>query len=142
MSFTLHPQLATDTTILGDLPLSRVLLSKEALGPWLILVPRKDNLTEIHHLSVDEQYQLIRESSAVAALLESDYQADKINIGALGNLVPQLHIHHIARFTTDIAWPGPVWGNTDGTQRNDELQQALAEELRDELNSIDGFVRA
>ena len=142
MSFTLHPQLATDTTSLGDLPLSRVLLSKEALGPWLILVPRKDNLTEIHHLSVDEQYQLIRESSAVAALLESDYQADKINIGALGNLVPQLHIHHIARFTTDIAWPGPVWGNTDGTQRNDELQQALAEELRDELNSIDGFVRA
>ncbi|MGF1759451.1 HIT domain-containing protein [Photobacterium sagamiensis] len=142
MSFILHPQLATDTTILGDLPLSRVLLSKEALGPWLILVPRKDDLTEIHHLPVDEQYQLIRESSAVAALLESDYQADKINIGALGNLVPQLHVHHIARFTTDIAWPGPVWGNTDGTQRNDGLQQALAEELRDELNNIDGFVAA
>ena len=142
MSFILHPQLATDTTILGDLPLSRVLLSKEALGPWLILVPRKDDLTEIHHLSVDEQYQLIRESSAVAALLENDYQADKINIGALGNLVPQLHVHHIARFTTDIAWPGPVWGNTDGTQRNNELQQALAEELRDELNNIDGFVSA
>ncbi|MDX1303161.1 HIT family protein [Photobacterium sp.] len=142
MSFTLHPQLATDTTTLGDLPLSRVLLSKEALGPWLILVPRKDELTEIHHLSAAEQYQLIRESSAVAALLENDYRADKINIGALGNLVPQLHVHHIARFTTDIAWPGPVWGNTNGTQRSEEVQQALAEELRDELNNIDGFVTA
>lgn len=142
MSFTLHPRLATDTTILGDLPLSRVLLSKEALGPWLILVPRKNELTEIHHLSIDEQYQLIGESCAVAALLESDYQADKINIGALGNLVPQLHVHHIARFTTDIAWPGPVWGNTDGTQRSEVVQQALTEELRAELSHIDGFIPA
>ncbi|MCW8327547.1 HIT family protein [Photobacterium sp. SDRW27] len=140
MHFTLHPRLAADTTILGDLPLCRVLLSKEALGPWLILVPRKDNLTEIHHLPQDEQFQLMRESSAVAALLETDYQADKINVGALGNLVPQLHIHHIARFQSDIAWPGPVWGKTDGTQREDAVQQALAEELRAELATIDGFI--
>ncbi|MGF1724148.1 HIT domain-containing protein [Photobacterium nomapromontoriensis] len=140
MPFTLHPRLAADTTILGDLPLCQVLLSKEALGPWLILVPRKEALTEIHHLPQDEQSQLMRESSAVATLLENDYQADKINIGALGNLVPQLHVHHIARFKTDIAWPGPVWGNTDSVQRNDELQQALADELRAELSLIDGFV--
>lgn len=140
MQFTLHPRLAADTTILGDLPLCQVLLSKEALGPWLILVPRKDALTEIHHLPQAEQCQLMQESSAVAALLEKDYQADKINIGALGNLVPQLHIHHIARFNTDIAWPGPVWGNTDGTQRSDDVQQALADELRAELSLIEGFV--
>jgi len=142
MHFTLHPRLAADTTILGDLPLCRVLLSKEALGPWLILVPRKSNLTEIHHLPQDEQFQLMQESSAVATLLEADYQADKINIGALGNLVPQLHIHHIARFQSDIAWPGPVWGNTDGIQREEAVQQALAEELRAELTNIEGFVAA
>lgn len=142
MHFTLHPRLAADTTVLGDLPLCRVLLSKEALGPWLILVPRKENLTEIHHLPQDEQFQLMRESSAVAALLEADYQADKINVGALGNLVPQLHIHHIARFQSDIAWPGPVWGNTDGTQREDAVQQALSEELRAELANIEGFAAA
>ena len=97
MSFTLHPRLMADTTVLGDLPLSQVLLVKEALGPWLILVPRYDALREIHHLSEQDQQQLMRESSSVAALLEQDYQAEKINIGALGNLVPQLHIHHIAR---------------------------------------------
>ncbi|OBU22710.1 HIT domain-containing protein [Photobacterium kishitanii] len=139
MSFILHPRLMADTTVLGDLPLSQVLLVKEALGPWLILVPRYDALREIHHLSEQDQQQLMRESSAVAALLEQDYQAEKINIGALGNLVPQLHIHHIARFSHDIAWPGPIWGNTNGIQRSDDVQQALAEELRQELSNITGF---
>ncbi|GHA48552.1 HIT domain-containing protein [Photobacterium aphoticum] len=142
MHFTLHPRLAADTTVLGNFPLCQVLLSKEALGPWLILVPRKADLKEIHHLPFEEQCQLMRESSAVAALLENDYQADKINVGALGNLVPQLHVHHIARFQTDIAWPGPVWGNTDGTQRSEEVQQALAEELQAELSQIEGFSAA
>ncbi|PSU51559.1 HIT family protein [Photobacterium frigidiphilum] len=142
MSFILHSRLASDTTILGELPLCQVLLSKEALGPWLILVPRKEDLTEIHHLPEDEQYQLMRESSAVASLLENSYQADKINVGALGNLVPQLHVHHIARFKVDVAWPGPVWGNTDGTQRAEELQLALAEDLRVDLSNITGFVSA
>ncbi|MGF1682615.1 HIT domain-containing protein [Photobacterium minamisatsumaniensis] len=140
MQFTLHSRLAADTSVLGNLPLCQVLLSKEALGPWLILVPRKYNLTEIHHLPEDEQFQLMRESSAIAQLLEQDYQADKINVGALGNLVPQLHVHHIARFKNDIAWPGPVWGNTDGTQRSNDVQQALVDELRDELSQINGFV--
>ncbi|WP_318453394.1 HIT family protein [Photobacterium leiognathi] len=139
MHFTLHPRLESDTTVLGDFPLSRVLLSKEALGPWIILVPRVDELREIHHLPEQDQFQLMRESSAVATLLENDYQAEKINVGALGNLVPQLHLHHIARFSNDIAWPGPIWGNTDGIQRSDELQAALAEELRAELSQIEGF---
>lgn len=139
MSFTLHPRLAADTTVLGDFPLSQVLLIKEALGPWIILVPRKEELREIHHLPELDQQQLMRESSAIATLLENDYQAEKINIGALGNLVPQLHLHHIARFSDDIAWPGPVWGNTNGIQRNDDLQAALAEELREELTQISGF---
>lgn len=139
MRFTLHPRLQSDTTVLGDFPLSRVLLSKEALGPWIILVPRVDELREIHHLPEQDQYQLMRESSAVATLLENDYQAEKINVGALGNLVPQLHLHHIARFSHDIAWPGPIWGNTDGTQRSEALQAALADELREELSQVKGF---
>ncbi|WEM43138.1 HIT family protein [Photobacterium sp. DA100] len=139
MQFSLHPRLAADTTVIGNLPLCQVLLSKEALGPWLILVPRKAELREIHHLPEPDQIQLLKESSAVAAVLENDYQADKINVGALGNLVPQLHVHHIARFKNDVAWPGPVWGNTDGTQRSESVQQALAEELRAELSHIEGF---
>lgn len=139
MRFTLHPRLQSDTTVLGDFPLSRVLLSKEALGPWIILVPRVDELRELHHLPEQDQYQLMRESSAVATLLENDYQAEKINVGALGNLVPQLHLHHIARFSHDIAWPGPIWGNTDGTQRSEALQATLADELREELSQVKGF---
>lgn len=142
MQFSLHPRLEADTTVLGDFPLCRVLLSKEALGPWVILVPRKAELREIHHLPQEEQFQLMRESSAVAGLLETQFQADKINVGALGNLVPQLHLHHIARFKEDIAWPGPVWGNTDGTQRSDAVQQALAEELQALMAELDGFVAA
>ncbi|USR78122.1 HIT family protein [Photobacterium damselae] len=133
MSFTLHERLAADTSVLGDFPLSRVLLAKEALGPWIILVPKKDNLREIHHLSEQEQIQLIKESCLIAQLLETDYKAEKINVGALGNLVPQLHLHHIARFSDDIAWPGPIWGNTKGIQRPEAVQQALVEELQSEL---------
>ncbi|UJZ93060.1 HIT family protein [Photobacterium damselae subsp. damselae] len=133
MSFTLHERLTADTSVLGDFPLSRVLLAKEALGPWIILVPKKDALREIHHLSEQEQIQLIKESCLIAQLLETDYKAEKINVGALGNLVPQLHLHHIARFSDDIAWPGPIWGNTKGIQRSEAVQQALVEELQSEL---------
>ena len=96
--------------MLGDLPLCRVLLSKEDIGPWLILVPKVKGIREIHHLSETDQKQFIKESSMVAAILETHSNADKLNIGALGNMVSQLHVHHIARFQTDIAWPGPVWG--------------------------------
>ncbi|EEZ41459.1 hypothetical diadenosine tetraphosphate hydrolase [Photobacterium damselae subsp. damselae CIP 102761] len=97
------------------------------------MVPKKDNLREIHHLSEQEQIQLIKESCLIAQLLETDYKAEKINVGALGNLVPQLHLHHIARFSDDIAWPGPIWGNTKGIQRSEAVQQALVEELQSEL---------
>lgn len=109
MAFALHPRLEADTTWLGDLPLCRVLLSKEDIGPWLILVPKVDGITELHHLSEQDQQQFMRESSLIASRLEQFASPDKINIGALGNMVPQLHVHHIARFQTDIAWPGPVW---------------------------------
>lgn len=142
MSFTLHPRLSADTQWIGDLPLCRVLLSKEAIGPWLILVPRYDALREIHHLSVADQQQLMMESCSTAQLLETYFSPDKINIGALGNLVSQLHVHHIARFTTDIAWPGPVWGNTDGSQRGEEERQALVERLKLLFGQIDGFTPA
>lgn len=110
--FELHTRLQADTQLLGDLPLCRVLLAKDSQYPWLILVPRVDNLREIHHLVPAQQQQLMQESCAVATLMEQALSPDKINIGALGNLVPQLHLHHVARFTTDKAWPGPIWGGS------------------------------
>lgn len=108
--FTLHPRLAADTIALANFPLCQCLLMNDAQYPWLILVPRLNGLREIFQLSVSDQTQLLRESSWLSARLSHGLIADKINIGALGNMVPQLHLHHIARFSCDPAWPAPVWG--------------------------------
>ncbi|GAA3551127.1 HIT domain-containing protein [Zobellella aerophila] len=108
--FVLHPQLQADTLVLGDLPLSRVLLARDSRYPWLILVPKRNGIREIHWLTAAEQGQLIKESSAIGGLMEQYLTPDKINVAALGNVVPQLHLHHVARFRSDAAWPGPVWG--------------------------------
>ncbi|WP_368164266.1 HIT domain-containing protein [Aeromonas sp. R6-2] len=140
--FELHPRLAADTRVLGDLPLCRVLLSRDSNYPWLILVPRIDNLREIHHLAESDRQQLMRESCAVAALMEASLQPDKINIGALGNLVPQLHLHHVARFTGDAAWPGPIWGAKPAQPYEEaglEKQVAL---WQHRLVGVEGFVSA
>lgn len=108
--FELHPQLSLDCHILGDFPLSRVLLSKDANYPWLILVPRKPAISDIYQLEQTDQQQLLAESSWVSELMMEYFQADKMNVAALGNMVPQLHLHHVARFKKDEAWPKPIWG--------------------------------
>jgi diadenosine tetraphosphate (Ap4A) HIT family hydrolase len=109
-TFELHAQLARDAFVLGDLPLSRVLLMNDALYPWVVLVPRRPNVREIYELDDADQIALVRESSLVARTLAHAFHADKINVAALGNVVPQLHVHHVARFRNDPAWPAPVWG--------------------------------
>lgn len=108
--FVLHERLAADTVALDDWPLCRVLLMNDANYPWLILVPRRPDLKEIHDLGKDDRAQLTEEICRASLALLSRFTPDKINVGALGNLVPPLHVHVIARFTTDTAWPGPVWG--------------------------------
>lgn len=108
--FLLAPQLATDTVAVGDLPLSSVLLMNDRQFPWLVLVPRREGVCEAFELTEVEQHQLAVESNAVAKLMARLFQADKMNVAALGNVVSQLHVHHIARFKTDPVWPKPVWG--------------------------------
>jgi diadenosine tetraphosphate (Ap4A) HIT family hydrolase len=108
--WALHPQLARDTVELGDLALSRVLIIKDANYPWLLLVPRRRNAVEIIDLDEVEQAQLMVEIARVSRALKSVTQCDKLNIAALGNAVPQLHVHAIARRKSDKAWPKPVWG--------------------------------
>jgi diadenosine tetraphosphate (Ap4A) HIT family hydrolase len=134
-TFALHPQFAADTIDLGQLPLCRVLLMNDANYPWLILVPQRPNLREIFELDETDQQQLMRESSLVARSMSDLFKADKINIAALGNRVPQLHIHHIARYLTDPTWPASVFGahparvypSTILTQRRAALQSRLGE---------------
>ncbi|OIN28298.1 HIT family protein [Vibrio barjaei] len=141
MSFELHPQLAKDTTVIGHFPLCVALLSKDSAVPWVILVPKRENLKELHHLPMKEQQQFLLESQAVAQALEATFRPDKLNLGALGNMVPQLHIHHIARFKDDIAWPGPVWGNTKGEQRSYEEQADIMTRIGNVLSLSSLFTR-
>lgn len=108
--WSLHPQLAADGVSLGDLPLCCVLLMRDASYPWLVLVPRRAQASEILDLSPPERATLIEEIARAGAALKSVSGCDKLNVAALGNVVPQLHVHVIARFRADPAWPRPVWG--------------------------------
>jgi len=121
----LHPQLAQDCFIVGQFPLSALLLLNDSQYPWFILVPQRQDVNEIHQLSASDQQQLIRESSLLAACIEKEFKADKINIAALGNMVPQLHIHHIVRYKNDPAWPAPVWGYATAVPYNSDLAASL-----------------
>jgi diadenosine tetraphosphate (Ap4A) HIT family hydrolase len=110
MSFSLDPRLAADTIEIGDLELSRLLLMDDARYLWLVLAPRHENLSEIIHLGETDRAILMEEIAAVSRALIGFAGVDKINVGALGNIVSQLHIHVVARSKGDAAWPGPVWG--------------------------------
>lgn len=109
--FQLHPRLEADTLFVADWSLSRLLLMNDARFPWLILVPRRAQITELHELAHGERMVLIEEIARAARALKAISGAAKINMGALGNLVPQLHVHVVARRPGDAAWPGPVWGH-------------------------------
>jgi len=108
--FMLDKRLATDTEPVTDWPLCRVRLMRDANYPWLILVPARDGARHLHELPAADQAQAMAEISRASAALETLHNPFKINVAALGNVVDQLHIHVIARFETDAAWPGPVWG--------------------------------
>ena len=111
MPFALHPTLARDTVEVARLPLCRVLLMKDRRFPWLILVPERDSAKDLDELSPEDRAVLIEEIATASGALRQLFQPDKLNVGALGNIVPQLHVHVVARFRTDAAWPGPVWGS-------------------------------
>ena len=106
----LDPRLLNDCEVLGKFKLCHVLFMRDANYPWIVLVPDRENKTEIFELSEDDQQQLNVESNTLLTLLNKEFNADKMNVAALGNVVSQLHIHHIVRYKTDIAWPAPVWG--------------------------------
>ena len=110
-NFKLHTKLAEDCFQLGNFQLSQLLMMNDSQYPWFILVPRRVDITEIHQLNREEQIQLLEESSYFSSIIQNIFDAKKMNIAALGNMVPQLHLHIIARFERDTAWPNPVWGH-------------------------------
>jgi diadenosine tetraphosphate (Ap4A) HIT family hydrolase len=133
VSWTLHPQLEGDASAVGDLPLSRLLLANDANYPWLLLVPRRAGAGEIIDLSESDQIQLAAEIAAVSRVLRAVASCDKLNVAALGNVVPQLHVHVIARRRGDPAWPKPVWGAVPPRDYDPAARERLVATLRREL---------
>jgi diadenosine tetraphosphate (Ap4A) HIT family hydrolase len=129
-TWSLHPQLAQDTVPVGDLALSRVLLANDANFPWLILVPRKPGLVELIDLEENEQALLMAEIAASARVLKHITECEKLNIAALGNQVPQLHVHIIGRRHSDAAWPKPVWGTVPPTAYDPKVRDGFIGALR------------
>ena len=132
-AWSLHSQLKKDTIDIGDLPLSKVLVIKDANYPWLLLVPRCAGASEIIDLSESDQIQLAAEIAAVSRALKAVAPCDKLNVAALGNMVPQLHVHVIARCLSDPAWPKPVWGAAPARDYDPAAHDRLLAALRREL---------
>jgi diadenosine tetraphosphate (Ap4A) HIT family hydrolase len=126
----IHPQLQADCIILGRFPLCHLLLMNDSNYPWFVLVPEREDITEIHQLDIADQHQLISESSTLSRCIEQLFDADKINIAALGNIVPQLHIHHIVRYRTDAAWPAPVWGKLAAIPYTEDQLEQIIDKLK------------
>ncbi len=110
MGFTLHPDLVRDGIPMGEFPLCQVLLINNAAYPWFVLVPKRENISDTIDLSPEDYAQLWTESRVFSQAIMEGFQGEKLNVAALGNMTPQLHIHHIVRYKNDTAWPGPIWG--------------------------------
>jgi diadenosine tetraphosphate (Ap4A) HIT family hydrolase len=125
--FILDPRLASDTIAVGDLALSSVLLLNDSRFPWFVLVPGRPGLSEITDLSEEDAALLMREIRIATAVMLDLARPDKVNVGALGNMVEQLHIHVVGRYRSDPAWPGPVWGHGARQPYPDHAAAALVE---------------
>jgi diadenosine tetraphosphate (Ap4A) HIT family hydrolase len=132
----LHPQLAADCLVLGRFELCHVLLMKDANYPWFILVPDREDIREIFQLSEIDRQRLMLESSVFGELLYREFEADKLNIAALGNVVPQLHIHHVVRYQSDAAWPAPVWGKVPAQTYSPEQLTEVSERIIRALEEV------
>jgi len=134
VSFQLHPRLQKDCISLGQFPLCAVLLMNDSRYPWCLLVPRREDVTEIFHLHWEDQVQLTRESDFLARRLGGAFKPDKLNIAAIGNLVPQLHLHHVVRYSRDAAWPSPVWGLGTPTPYSDSALESMVQKMTQTLS--------
>jgi len=134
--FNLHPQLANDCFELADFPLCKLLLCNDSAYPWFILVPKVSNVTDIYQLDWQQQQQLLNESSMLSELLMQVFLGDKMNVAALGNVVEQLHVHHVVRYKNDVSWPKPIWGQHPLMPYSDVELMSLKEKLLPKISVI------
>jgi diadenosine tetraphosphate (Ap4A) HIT family hydrolase len=135
MTFAIDPRLVAETRLVGDLSLSRLLLMDDARFPWLVLVPRIAGARELLDLDEADRSMLLGEISLLSRALETLFKPDKLNIAALGNVVPQLHVHLLARYQTDAAWPQPVWGRGEREPYAVDARDRRIASLRDFLKT-------
>ena len=135
--FILDSRLQNDCVELANFPLCRLLLMNDATYPWFILVPRREQVEEIYQLGGADQQQLWRESAILGSWMAKEFRFDKLNIAALGNVVRQLHLHHVGRRVSDPTWPGPVWGQHPaqpyGAAELDNIRKQVSEGLSADL---------
>ena len=136
--FELHADLQRDGIEIADLPLCKLLLCNDSQYPWFIMVPRKMGVKDIYQLNWQDQQQLLNESSAVSELLMQVFEGEKMNVAALGNVTPQLHIHHIVRFSHDPSWPKPIWGQLPLKPYSNEQIQEIKDKLIPMLAEVTG----
>ncbi len=132
--FQLHPQLASDTVPILELGLCTILLMNDQTYPWIVMVPRRPDLREMHDLSPGDQLLLMGEITQASKAVQRLFGADKMNVAALGNMVPQLHVHVIARFEHDPAWPGPIWGKVPAVAYPVNELETMAVKLKEVLS--------
>lgn len=133
----IHSQLSADCIVLGRFSLCHLLLMNDSNYPWFILVPDRDDIREIYQLDANDRKQLLDESCRLSEFIMRRFGGDKLNVAALGNQVPQLHLHHIVRFTADPAWPGPVWGKFPALPYTDQLLSEIRSKFNDA--GLDGY---
>ena len=131
--FKLHSMLQRDTVLVGEFPLSLLLINQDANYPWAILVPKRSNIEEMYQLNPADRQALLEESCLLASALVKIYKPDKLNIATIGNIVPQLHMHHICRYQTDPCWPAPVWGQMSPSAYTSGALEQFKQRLRLEL---------
>ena len=135
MIFELNQRLRADTFEVAVLDLSLLLLMNDKTVPWLILVPQRQGIREMHHLDKNDLAMLAEEITLVSCLVEKVFVPDKINVASLGNIVPQLHIHIVGRFKNDRAWPDPIWGAAGAESYDAKEAARLVERLKSELKT-------
>ena len=134
--FQLHPQLAKDSFPVTNLSLSRVILANDARFPWIVLVPEREDLVDLHDMAHADYNTLAREIRSTSKAMANLFSADKMNVATLGNMVPQLHIHIIARYRNDAAWPGPVWGKGTAELYEKSAAEKRISDIREALDSL------
>ena len=135
MAFSINPQLEQDSIFLDRWTLCDVRLINDQQYPWILLIPRREGVRDLHELTQEDYLQLMKESRRLSETMQTVFQSEKMNVAALGNVVPQLHLHHIARYQSDPAWPKPVWGVFPMQPYSNEQLQEIKEKLLPYLTS-------